>query len=105
MKNMPLIDEEPPITRPRGTPSTRPFRCGSGSLRYPQVIAGSRNARSRPSGSSDQEAIVAAAGLDQQHANLGIRAQSIREHAAGRAGADDDVVVAHNPTVTDFTSV
>ena len=40
--------------------------------------------------------------------SVGILAQPVGEHAAGGAGADDDVVVvqgAYNPTVTDFTSV
>ena len=32
------------------------------------------------------------AGLEQQHARLGILAQPAREHAAGRAGADHDVI-------------
>src|SRR5262249_26122660 len=37
---------------------------------------------------------VAPAGFDQQHLGACILAQPVGEHAAGRAGADDDVVVA-----------
>jgi hypothetical protein len=37
---------------------------------------------------------VAPAGFDQQHLGARILAQPVGEHAAGRAGADDDVVVA-----------
>src|SRR6056297_1095088 len=33
---MPLIEEDPPITRPRGTTSRRPPRWGSGSVLRPQ---------------------------------------------------------------------
>ena len=33
---MPLIDDDPPSTFPRGVASTRPPRCGSGSLAKPQ---------------------------------------------------------------------
>jgi len=37
---MPLIEDDPPITLPRGTASRRPFRCGSGSVRNPQSYSG-----------------------------------------------------------------
>ena len=37
--------------------------------------------------------VVHAAGFEQQHAHAGIGRQSVRQHAAGRARADDDVVV------------
>ena len=37
--------------------------------------------------------IVAPAGLKQQHARIRRGRQPVRQHAAGRAGADDDVVV------------
>ena len=37
--------------------------------------------------------VVAAAGFEQQHAILGIRRKAIGQHAAGRARADNDVVV------------
>jgi hypothetical protein len=33
---MPLMEEEPPITLPRGVASRRPPSAGSGSLRKPQ---------------------------------------------------------------------
>ena len=42
----------------------------------------------------DERIAVAPAGLDQQHARALILAQPARQHAAGRAAADDDVVVA-----------
>ena len=34
---MPLIDDEPPITRPRGHDTRRPSMCGSGSVSYAQL--------------------------------------------------------------------
>ena len=40
----------------------------------------------------DPDIAVLRAGLQQQHGMLAVRAQAIGEHAAGRAGADDDVV-------------
>ncbi len=46
------------------------------------------------------QALVAAAGFQQEHAVPAACAQAVREHAAGRTGADDDVVkrVAHART-------
>jgi len=45
---------------------------------------------------------VVAAGLEQQHLRLAVRAQPVGQHAAGAAGPDDDVVrlddVVHPPT-------
>ena len=40
----------------------------------------------------DPEIGVLRSGLQQQHRMLAVRAQAIGEHAAGRAGADDDVI-------------
>src|SRR5258708_17477776 len=40
----------------------------------------------------DPEVVVLAAGLEQQHAHLRIGAQAVGEQAAGRAGADDEIV-------------
>src|SRR5262249_44878402 len=42
----------------------------------------------------DERIEVAPAGFDQQHARGAILAQPVGQHAAGRAGADDHVVVA-----------
>ncbi len=55
----------------------------------------------------EPDPVVAAAGLDDQHAVAGIAAQPIGEHAAGRAGADDDEIVglgAHAATAQQATS-
>jgi hypothetical protein len=41
----------------------------------------------------DERMEVAPAGFDQQHARVAVLAQAIGQHAAGRAAADDDVVV------------
>ena len=41
----------------------------------------------------EPDPVVPAAGLEQQHARSGIGGEPVRQHAAGRAGADDDVVV------------
>ena len=41
----------------------------------------------------DPRVPIVAAGLEQQHRDLRILAQPRRQHAAGRAGADDDVIV------------
>ena len=43
----------------------------------------------------DERMPVAAAGFEHEHALCRIRAQPVREHAAGGAGADDHVVVGH----------
>ena len=43
----------------------------------------------------DERMPVAAAGFEHEHAMRGIRAEPVRQHAAGGAGADDDVVVGH----------
>ena len=45
----------------------------------------------------DPEAAVAAAGLEQQHPEPPVRGQPVGQHAAGRPGADDDVVEALHP--------
>ena len=42
----------------------------------------------------DLQRAVLAAGLEQQHAHRGVLGEAVGEHAAGRAGADDHVVVA-----------
>ena len=42
---------------------------------------------------ADQQRLVRAAGLEQQHARRGIGGEPVGQHAARRAGADDDVVV------------
>ena len=55
----------------------------------------------------EPDPIVATAGLDEENAVSGIAAQPIGEHAAGRAGADDDEVVgfrAHGATAQQATS-
>ena len=41
----------------------------------------------------DQRIAVRPAGLQQQHAGIGVLAQSVGQHAAGRAGADNDEFV------------
>ena len=107
MKNMPLIDEDPPSTRPRAHVHDAPVHVRLGLA---DIAPGERRIPERAHHSerhADHQAIVAAARLHQQHANLRILAQSIGEHAARRAGADDDVVVRtqDSPTVTDLTSV
>src|SRR5947209_17769195 len=43
----------------------------------------------------DQRIAVARPGLDQEHAGIRIGAQPVREHAAGRAGPDDDEIRLH----------
>ena len=55
----------------------------------------------------EPDPIVAAASLDEENAVLGVAAQPIGEHAASRAGADDDEVVsfrAHGATAQQATS-
>ena len=42
----------------------------------------------------DEDAAVAAPRLEQQHAGAHVLAQAVSQHAAGRAGADDDVIEA-----------
>ena len=43
----------------------------------------------------DPEVVVPPARLEQQHADAGVGGQPVGEHAPGRAGPDDDVVVRH----------
>src|SRR3546814_5360171 len=50
----------------------------------------------------DEGMPVARAGFKQQHAHAGIFGQEVGEHAAGGAGADDDVVVVRARRVTRF---
>src|SRR6185437_5953257 len=55
----------------------------------------------------EPDPVVAAAGLDEENAVAGVAAQPIGEHAACRAGADDDEVVnflAHGVTAQQATS-
>ena len=51
---MPLIDDDPPITRPRGWPSTRPPRCGSGSEVKAQLYRVPQTTRDIPAGIRSQ---------------------------------------------------
>src|SRR5205823_4273533 len=46
-----------------------------------------------PDGDVEPDPIVLAAGFEQQHAHCRIGGQAVRQQAAGRARADDDVVV------------
>src|SRR5687768_13208751 len=41
----------------------------------------------------DPEVVILAAGFEQQHGDIGIGGQAVGQQAAGRAAADDDVVV------------
>ncbi len=54
-------------------------------------LIGQQRAHAR--GHLDQDRVVLAAGFQQQHLDLGIGGQPVGQHAAGRAGADDDIVV------------
>ena len=51
----------------------------------------------------DPEVVVLAARFEQQHAGVGVGRQPVGEHAPGRPGPDDDVVVRHagDPTRAD----
>ena len=50
---------------------------------------------SEPDRDMDEGIPIPAAGLEQQHARARVLAQTIREDATGRAGADDHVIVGH----------
>jgi hypothetical protein len=67
----------------------------------PVLLALGLDQLAHPGRHLDQERGVLAAGLQQQDLDVGVLGQSGREDAAGRTGADDDVVVAragHGPT-------
>ena len=98
---------EPPSTRPRGQASRRPFACACGTVSYAQSTSESQSSWT-PAGIVDRGVLVAAAGLEQEHARAAVD-QPACDDGAGRPGADDDDVraaVAHaSETQTLLTSV
>src|SRR3989304_9175568 len=89
---MALIDEEPPITLPRGQknpPAPHPLLFFGGEAPVGARVA---DCVEKPGGDGDPEPVVARRGLKDQHALPGIGGESVGEHAARGAGADDDVV-------------
>ena len=91
---MTLIDDEPPSTLPRIASMRRPLRLGSGSVSIAPVVHRVLVHLADAERDVDQRMRVAAARLEQQHARGAVLAQPVGQHAARRAGADDDVVVA-----------
>ena len=89
---MPLMDEEPPITFPRGVARRRPPRCGSGSVRVAPVVGAHVHRDRERRRHLDQRPEIGAAIFEHEHAVLAVLGQAVGERAAGRAGADDDVV-------------
>ena len=89
---MPFTALEPPSARPRGQKMLRPadFLVRLGLEAPDRAVAGEdvRDARGNP----DPHPAVVFAGFQQQHAVLPRCGQPIGQHAAGGAGADDDVV-------------
>ena len=65
-----------------------------------------RHHRGRPRNRQFQERMpVAAAGFEQQHIAVTILGEAVGQHAAGRAGADDDVVVRWGHGVPSFAVI
>ena len=94
MKISPLIDDEPPSTRPRGQTMARPPLPSRGlgleQAREAFVVDGPVIADRK----LQPEIPIRAAGLQQQHAAGGSADKPVGDHAAGRTRADDDVVIA-----------
>ncbi len=61
-------------------------------LEHPGEL-GVEDVTEEPGRDMDPQVAVLPAGFQQQHSRLRVRAQSVGQHAAGRAGADDHVVV------------
>src|SRR6056297_817896 len=58
-----------------------------------------RHHRSHKRGRADQDVTARAPRLDEAHRDRRILAQPCRQNAAGRAAADDDVIIAHPPVL------
>ena len=74
-------------TRSRGHRRARPAR-----RRSPSRAAASAGS-APPQRHMDQRIAIPGTGFQHQHAAVHLRAQAVGQHAAGRTGADDDVVV------------
>src|SRR5262245_26032438 len=86
---MPLIDDEPPSSLPRGIGMRRWPVDASGSEAYSQFALGLAISLAKPTGIHDQGWLSRR--FQQQHLVPGGGAQPVRQH---RAGADDDEVKA-----------
>ena len=91
--SMPLTEEEPPSTRPRGQNILRsPMRGLRLRVETPQAALRQQNepgAERHP----EPDPRIVLAGLQQQHAEAPALAEAACDRASGRAAADHDVVV------------
>ena len=93
---MPLIEDEPPITLPRVALRCAPVhraRLGLGR-NTSSPCAAAQDVAAPGERDVQPEIAVPAARLEHQHADRRILARSGGQRAAGRAGADDDVIEA-----------
>src|SRR5713101_7109306 len=88
---MALIEEEPPITLPRGHSTWRPSIVASGSAKYFQSCLRRSNNPAPGERDVNQGITIPTAGLQQQHARVAIGAEAVGQCAAGRSGTHDDV--------------
>src|ERR1051325_2293519 len=101
---MALIDEQPPTTLPRAHSTPRPPIESSGSQKYIQSCRRLSRSRGQPSGMwIHGSRSHPPARLEKQVFSSLTPAQPVGQRAAGRAGADDDVVVALDTRHEDFT--
>ena len=99
----PLIDDEPPSTRPRIDDGAA-VGAGIGlGLEAPgeltvvkQIHVADRNMNERVP--------VASTGLDQDHARARVLGKTVGQDASGRPGADDDVIRLHLRSLTKVAS-
>ena len=88
---MPLIDDEPPSSLPRGIGMRRWPVPASGSEEYSQFAAGFAISLAKPTGIRDQGWLSRPASSTSTLC-LGLALKPVGEHRAGRAGAHHDVV-------------
>ena len=95
---MPLIEEEPPRTLPRGRGERAAAEVGLGLGAEAPVVAGHVHRVGERRRHLDEGAPVGAAVLDDDDRVAGL-AEAVGEGRAGGAGADDDVVGLHSGRV------
>ena len=87
------MEEQPPSTRAARIGEAAAVEAGLGGGLEAPVGARVAHQVEVADGDVDPVVVVLAAGLQQQHARVGIGREAVGQQAAGRARADDDVVV------------
>ncbi len=89
---MPLMEPDPPTTRPRGCGIRRPLRCACGTVSKRQFRRGVAIAAATSAGVLISGCPIAPPGLEHADPHFRVLRQATRKHATGRARTDDDVV-------------